>query len=120
MTKIMVCAAITFGFASAAFAQAAEPTYKADPAVYKVIYEDANIRVIEAVRKAGVTDKLHGHPVASVVYSITDCKTRQTVDGKDTQTDSTAGLARAVPVIPAHTATNTGTTDCKQLFIEKK
>jgi hypothetical protein len=120
MKNTIVTAAITFGLVSGAFAQAAEPTFKGDPDVYKVIYEDANIRLIEAIRKAGVTDKVHGHPVPSIVYSVTDCKTKQTVDGKDTQTDSTAGLARAVPVVVAHTATNTGTTDCKQLFIEKK
>ena len=106
--------------AAAAAGQAAEPTYKGDPDVYKVIYEDANIRIIEAIRKAGVTDKVHGHPVPSVVYSITDCQTRQTADGKSIQTDSKAGSARAVPVVVAHTATNTGPNDCKQLFIEKK
>lgn len=117
--KITLGAAITLGLVSSAFGQA-EPTYKGDPAVYKVIYEDSNIRLIEAVRKAGVTDKVHGHPVPSVVYSLTDCKTKQTADGKDMQTDSTAGMARAVPIVASHTATNTGTTDCRQLFIEKK
>jgi hypothetical protein len=69
----------------------------------------------------GVTDKAHGHPLPSVVYSITDCQTKQTsADGKTMQTDSKAGAARAVSVVHSHTATNTGTTDCKQLFIEKK
>jgi hypothetical protein len=107
------------GFTTGALA--VEPTYKGDPDVYKIIYEDANIRLIESVRKAGVTDKVHSHPQASVVYSMTDCFTKQTsADGKSIQTDSKAGMARAIPAIPAHTATNTGTTDCKQLFIEKK
>lgn len=107
------------GFTTGAFAT--EPTYKGDPDVYKIIYEDANIRLIEGTRKAGVTDKEHSHPQASVVYSVTDCATKQTTaDGKSTQTDSKAGMARAIPVIPAHTATNIGATDCRQLFIEKK
>jgi hypothetical protein len=110
----------TLALTSAAFAQGAEPTYKGDPDVYKIIYEDANLRIIEAVRKAGVTDKLHGHPVASVVYAVTDCKTKQTADGKSSETDIKAGTARPLPVIPAHVAENTGTNDCKQLFIEKK
>jgi len=120
MNRFVVGTAIMVGFVSAAAGQAAEPTYKGDPDVYKVIYEDANIRIIEAIRKAGVTDKMHGHPVPSVVYSITDCQTRQTADGKSMQTDSKAGQARAVPVVAGHTATNTGPNDCKQLFIEKK
>jgi len=33
---------------SSAVAQTAEPTYKGDPSVYKLIFEDANFRVIEA------------------------------------------------------------------------
>jgi hypothetical protein len=120
MNRTIICAAFTLGFMSGAFAQAADPTYKADPDVYKIIFEDANIRIIEAVRKAGVTDKLHGHPVASVVYNVTDCKTKLTADGKSRETDVKAGSVTSLPVIPAHTGENTGTTDCKQLFIEKK
>lgn len=118
--KIIVGAVFTFGLISAALAEPAEPTYKGDPDVYKIIYEDANLRIIEAVRKAGVTDKLHGHPVASVLYNVTDCKTKVNADGKSTETDAKAGSVRAVPVIAAHTGENTGSNDCKQLFIERK
>jgi hypothetical protein len=50
---------------SAAMAQNAPPTYQGDPDVYKVIFEDQNFRVIDAVRKKGVHDKLHSHPVRS-------------------------------------------------------
>jgi hypothetical protein len=120
MIRSLICAATTLALTSGAFAQSAEPSYKGDPDVYKIIYEDANLRIIEAVRKAGVTDKLHGHPVASVVYAVTDCKTKTVIDGKSTETDTKAGATRLLPVIPAHTAENTGTNDCKQLFIEKK
>jgi hypothetical protein len=59
-----------------ALAQNAPPTFQGDPSVYKVIFEDQNFRVIEAVRKAGVHDKLHSHPVPSVVYNLTDCPTK--------------------------------------------
>ena|ERR1700761_5692124 len=113
MNRIIVCALITFGLISGVCAQIAEPTYK-------IIYEDATLRIIEAVRRAGITDRIHGHPVASVVYNITDCKTKLTVDGKSTETDAKAGAIRALPVIPAHTAENTGANDCKQLFVERK
>lgn len=104
-----------------AIAQTAEPTYKGDPSVYKLIFEDANFRVIEATRKAGVHDKVHGHPSPAIVYFLTDCPTK-TYDPAGKTTDSTgkAGTARAVPVIPSHSAENTGTADCKQLFVEKK
>jgi hypothetical protein len=105
--------------ASGAFAQTAEPTYKGDPDVYKLIFEDANFRVIEATRKAGVHDKTHGHPSPSIVYFLTDCPTKQyDAAGKVTETTGKAGTARAVPIIPSHSAENTGTADCKQLFVE--
>ena len=69
-----------------AMGQGAEPTFKGDPDVYKVIFEDANFRVIEASRKKGIHDKAHGHPVPSIVYSLTDCKTKQyAADGKTTE-----------------------------------
>jgi hypothetical protein len=63
LLKMTFAAAMMFGAASTAvMAQTAEPTYKGDPDVYKVIFEDANFRVIEATRKKGVHDKAHGHP----------------------------------------------------------
>lgn len=109
------------GLSSGASAQTAEPTYKGDPDVYKLIYEDANFRVIEATRKAGVNDKLHGHPSPGIVYYLTDCTTKQyDPDGKTTERVGKAGTMNSVPVIAAHRAENTATTDCKQLFIEKK
>jgi hypothetical protein len=58
----------------ASAAQTAEPTYKAGHDVCKVIFEDANYRVIEANHKKGVRDKVHGHPVSFVVVNLTDCK----------------------------------------------
>lgn len=106
---------------SGALAQAAEPTFKGDPSVYKVIFEDANFRVIEATRKAGVHDKVHGHPLPSILYNLTDCKSKiYAADGKVVESISKAGTASAIPVIASHSAENVGTSDCKQLFVEKK
>jgi hypothetical protein len=115
-------AAMILGLAaSAAIAQTAEPTYKGDPSVYKVIFEDANFRVIEANRKAGVKDKAHGHPVPSIVYNVTDCNAKLIdADGKIREVPGKAGTVNAVPIIVSHTAENNTTTDCKQIFIEKK
>jgi hypothetical protein len=104
-----------------AFAQAAEPSYKGDPDVYKVIFENADVRIIEAIRKKGVHDKAHSHPTPSLVYYLTDCTTKQyAADGKTTESVGKAGTANPVPVIASHSAENTGPADCKQLFIERK
>jgi uncharacterized protein involved in exopolysaccharide biosynthesis len=54
-SKIVLSAAAFASVASAALAQNAPPTYQADPSVYKVIFEDANFRVIEATWKAGAS-----------------------------------------------------------------
>jgi hypothetical protein len=102
-------------------AEDAPPTYKADPDVYKVIFEDANFRVIAANWKAGATDKSHSHPVPSVAYSLTDCALQLTnPDGKTVDLHPKAGAANAVPITAAHTARNVGTSDCQTLFVERK
>ena len=72
---------------SAAVAQNAPPSYQGDPDVYKVIFEDQNFRVIASTRKKGVHDKVHGHPVPSIIYFLTDCTTKQyAADGKTSAT----------------------------------
>jgi hypothetical protein len=106
---------------SAAMAQNAPPTYEGDPDVYKVIFEDQNFRVIDAVRKKGVHDKTHGHPLPSVAYGLTDCDTRlYASDGKTTETHRKAGSVSATPVIASHSAENIGPEDCHQIFVERK
>jgi len=108
---------------SAAMAQSAPPSYQGDPDVYKVIFEDQNFRVIDSVRKKGVHDKPHSHPVPSVVYHVTDCTSLlYGPDGKamPSPTNGRAGTAFAVPIIPTHSAENVGTTDCHQIFVEHK
>ena len=107
--------------ASVALAQNAKPTYEGDPSVYKLIFEDANFRVIKATRKAGVHDKTHAHLSPGVVYNLTDCKTKiYDAEGKTREAGGKAGTATAVPVIPSHSAEEIGPTDCEQLFVERK
>ncbi len=105
---------------SAAFAQSA-PTYQADPDVYKIIYEDAGYRVISGTWPKGAHDKPHAHPVASVIYFITDCNLRlSAADGKTVDVASKAGTSQAPPVTPSHSAENIGPAECKAVFVERK
>lgn len=113
------CTVLMAGTASSQ--TASPPTFDGDPSVYKVIYEDANFRVIEGIRKAGVKDKPHGHPLPSIVYNVTECPSKvYTPDGQVRDGLSKAGTATAVPVIPSHQAENIATAECKQIFVEKK
>ncbi|WP_428661361.1 hypothetical protein [Reyranella sp.] len=106
---------------TAALAQPAPPSFQGDPEVYKVIYEDQNFRIIESTRGVGVRDKPHGHPLPSVVYNLTDCQSRQyAADGKTTDNAVKAGVVTPLPIIASHAAENTASTDCRQLFIERK
>jgi hypothetical protein len=108
---------------SRVMAEDAPPTYKGDPGVYKLIFEDQNFRVIEAIRNKGVHDKLHSHPSPSVLYFLTDCLD-QLYDGSGKPvgkpTLAKAGTVRAVPVVHAHSAENVGQNDCHQIFVERK
>ena len=91
--------------------------------VYKVIFEDQNFRVIDAVRKKGVHDKLHSHPVPSIVYHLTDCTSlNYGPDGKPTASPSNrkAGTAQTGSITPAHSVENVGPEDCHQIFVERK
>jgi hypothetical protein len=113
--------ALLYMASSAALAQSAPPSYQADPDVYKVIFEDQNFRVIASTRKKGVHDKTHGHPVPSVIYSLTDCVTRlYAADGKTTDITNKAGTAGAAPVTASHSAENIGPADCQTVFVERK
>jgi len=121
ITLALSTMALLYMASSVAVAQNAPPTYQGDPDVYKVIFEDQNYRVIAATRKKGVHDKAHGHPVASVVYFITDCTTKQYAsDGKTSEGTVKAGTANAVPVVASHSAENIGPADCQQIFVERK
>ncbi len=124
MTKMYARLSIILGtisLATATIAQTAPPTFQGDPDVYKVIYEDNNFRIIESVRKVGLRDKPHGHPLPSVVYNLTDCQSRQYApDGKTSDNAVKAGIVTPIPSIASHEAENTGTLDCRQLFIERK
>lgn len=108
--------------AKVAASQPAPPSYKGDPDVYKVIFEDQNFRVIESLRKKGVHDKAHSHPVPSVSYNLTDCTTKiYDADGKTRTNTGKAGTARTTPlIVSSHSAENVGPADCRTLFVERK
>ncbi|MFL6798815.1 MAG: hypothetical protein ACJ8F3_15505 [Xanthobacteraceae bacterium] len=124
MKRPIVSVLSVFSFLSAAasaLAQNAPPTYQGDPAVYKVIFEDANFRVISIDRKKGVTDKPHSHPVPGIIYNVSDCSTKlHDANGQTRDQISKAGTASATPIISSHTAENIGSADCHQIIVEKK
>jgi quercetin dioxygenase-like cupin family protein len=113
--------ALLLPVSSLVLAQNAPPTYQADPDVYKVVFEDQNLRVIAATWKKGATDKSHSHPVPSVIYALTDCSLRVTApDGTKRDLNSKAGSSMAVAITASHSAENVGAADCQAVFVERK
>jgi hypothetical protein len=123
MKQIIMLSLAAFSFGSvAAYAQEAKPSYEGDPQTYKVIFEDQNFRVIEAVWKAGKTDKPHTHPIPSVIYNVTGCALKlHDAEGKVREATSKPGTAGPVPIITKpHTAENPGSADCRAIIVERK
>lgn len=105
----------------AAAAQHAPPGPEATPAVYKVIAEDGQFRVIEAVWAPGQKDEWHSHPAGSAIYPVTDCQLRfHTPDGKVRNVAVKAGVARMGNAIDSHFAENIGQAECKVVLFEHK
>jgi ketosteroid isomerase-like protein len=98
----------------------APPSYVAAPAVYKLIGENDQFRVIKGKWAPGQRDAWHSH-LPLTAYALTDCSTRMyTPDGKTTEIQMKAGSAGLLPVIPSHSAENIGTTACEILIVERK
>ncbi len=113
--------ALLYATFSAALAQTALPSFKADPNVYKVLFEDENFRIIAATWEKGVHDKPHSHPVPSVVYFFDDCAVRlHAADGKTTDAIVQGGTARTVPLTSSHSVENIGPDECQALVVERK
>jgi hypothetical protein len=107
---------------SISLAQSGQPTYLADPSVYKIIFEDQNFRVISATWQPDATDKPHTHPLPSIAYFLTDCAERlRAADGTERDVNSKAGTTITVPIITQpHTAHNVGPAVCRAIFVERK
>jgi hypothetical protein len=105
-TALAVAAsAALYMVSSVVMAQDTEPSYKADPGVYKVVFENQYFRVIEANKEKGQRDRAHSHPVESVVYFFTDCNEKLTgPDGQSRNTSNKAGHVVAPPIVRSHTS----------------
>ena len=120
LTTILLGTAVLLCMSPAA-AQNAPPTFRADPSVYKLLYEDQNIRVISATWAKGVHDKPHSHLIPSVAHALDDCTLRlYAPDGTTRDITSKAGSEAEVPITRSHTAENIGPADCHVVFVEHK
>jgi hypothetical protein len=89
-----------------------------DPELYKVIFENERVRVLEYKDLPGDKTRLHQHP-DSVMYTLSSFQRRISAGGREVNVDLAAGQVRWLDA-QEHTGQNTGSTATHAIFIELK
>ena len=101
----------------------APPAHVASPEVYKILAENDQFRVIEAIWQPGQEDNYHSHTPDRVSLYQTDCTLRLTnADGSSRVGKPKAGTAKARTGKPvkSHKAKNLGDQVCIIRIVELK
>lgn len=111
-------ASLIFAFVSSA--ALAQDAVKVAPAHYKVLVENAHVRVIENTLKPGEKDDLHTHP--SGWYYVTKPGLMKIVheDGKSENWEAKVGEQGWLKAEAPHTSENIGTTTMGFVLVEVK
>lgn len=111
--SLVVCALLWAGTA------VAQDPVKASPEVYKVLAENASVRVLRVSVPAGGKTAMHKHP-DHVVIALGASKVRFTdADGKSQDAELAAESATFTPAT-AHSGANTGSTPVDAIVVEFK
>ncbi|WP_250292844.1 MULTISPECIES: cytoplasmic protein [unclassified Frankia] len=89
-----------------------------DPDLYKVIFENDRVRILEYRDRPGDRTSPHEHP-DSVMVTLTSFRRRISAGGRQAEVDLPAGQARWLDA-QRHSGENTGGTDTHSIFIELK
>ena len=89
-----------------------------NPDVYKVVFENERVRVLEYLDQPGHRTTPHQHP-DSVMHTLTSFRRRLSVDGEEREVSMPAGLTGWLPA-QRHAGENIGDTATHVLFVELK
>ena len=89
-----------------------------NPELYRVIFENERVRVLEYRDQPGDATQPHSHP-DTVMYTLTSFARRLTSDGRQVEVQLPAGQARWVSA-QEHAGENVGESIPHALFIELK
>ncbi len=118
MKACRVFAAMSFVLLWSAAAFAQDPL-KVDAAHYKLVFENASVRVLRVHYDAGAKSPMHQHP-DSIVIPLSAAKVRFTTpDGKTQDTDMASESAMYSPA-GTHSPANVGTGPVDGLLVEFK
>jgi quercetin dioxygenase-like cupin family protein len=112
-TVVLIGTLVTAGAAQA------QDAVKADPAHYKVLVDNASVRVLEVSYAAGAKSVMHEHPDTMIV-PLTAAKVEFTMPDGKTQTESLAKDTAQYSPAGKHNPHNVGTTAVHAILVEFK
>jgi hypothetical protein len=89
-----------------------------DPDLYRVLFENDRVRVLEYRDRPGDKTSRHAHP-DTVMYTLSAFRRRLTADGRQVEVQLPAGQVRWVAA-QEHAGENIGDTGTHSIFIELK
>jgi beta-alanine degradation protein BauB len=89
-----------------------------DPGLYRVVFENDRVRVLEYRDRPGDRTHRHGHP-DSVMVTLTTFRRRLHGDGRQVDVDLHAGQVRWLDA-QEHAGENIGPADSHSIFVELK
>ena len=89
-----------------------------DPGLYRVVFENDRVRVLEYQDTPGARTRPHRHP-DSIMYTLSSFRRRIAADGREADVDLPAGQVRWLAA-QEHCGENTGDTDSHVIFVELK
>ncbi len=100
-------------------AAAAQDVLKVDPGHYKVLIDNAAVRVLKVAVSPGSKTPIHSHPDA-ILVSLQDSKAQLTLPDKTTQDMVIGKETAAYTPATTHASANVGTTPVDALLVEFK
>lgn len=97
----------------------AQDAVKAGPAHYKVLLDNATVRILETTYAPGVTSAAHHHP-DSIMVALTDAKVEFTPRGGTSHVETLPKETARYSAAGVHTARNVGTTPLRAILVEFK
>lgn len=89
-----------------------------NPDLYKVVFENDRVRVLEYLDQPGDRTTPHSHP-DSVMITLSDFDRRLSVGDQQREVSLKAGLATWLPA-QSHSGENIGSTSTHTIFVELK
>lgn len=116
-TRIRLCCLLLLYAAMNSRASGQDPV-KVDPTHYRVLFENAHMRVLETRDRPGDKEPMHSHP-SFMTYTTGPVKTKFTLPDGSTFFDEGDSPFECLPPT-RHATENAGTTDRQELIVEFK